>query len=125
MNRFHEITQQFEIQKKKLETLKSEYVWCFKGDVYQKRYLQITTKMKDLNNKALNLGCNYSVAIITGKRRRPNKRTPSIMVVEPFSIYFVAVTDEEAMKLVKLHVKNAIEYTIRFIRSGNIITASK
>lgn len=122
MNRFTEIAQKFAIVKKDIRDLEVYYETNIKGEVYNKRKAQLIKRLKDYQDKAKNIGSGYSVAHIRGKRRRPSKKNPTIFVIESFDLYFVAVTEEEAVQLIKLHVKNAISYKIEFIISGKIIT---
>ena len=122
--KYFEILEKFEITQRELYELQNEYVDKKKGNVYQKRKLQLINKLDDLKNKALTIGTIGNICHVQGKRSRPHRKNPSIMVQERFNLYFVNVSDEEASALVNLHVKNAVHYKITFIRPGIIIISS-
>ena len=122
MNKFDEINGQYSMVQKQMRELKEEYKDKKRGQVYQKRYVQLIKKLESFQRKAFNIGAGYLIAHVRGKRRRPSRKNPQISVIEGFNLYFVGVTEEEVSLLVKLHVKNMVEYTIRFIKSGLVIT---
>ena len=122
--KYFEMVERFEIATKELKNLQIEYADKKKGDVYQKRRLQLINKLDHLKRKALAIGTIGTICHVQGKRSRPHRKNPQIMVQERFNLYFVNVSDEEASALVNLHVKNAVHYKITFIRPGIIITTS-
>ena len=124
MNRFEEIKQQYEIFQKLLMELEKEYAEKKKGDIYSKRKLQILSKMEGCKIKAKEVGTQGNVCWVQGKRVRPQIKNPNLMVTERFNLYFVNISEVEASALVKLHVKNVIQYTIKFIKPGVIINTS-
>ena len=124
MNRYQEINQQYEICRTQLRELIKEYEGKIKGDIFMKRKMQLEIKGTDLIRKAKRIGTVGNICHVQGKRSRSHRRNPRILVQERFNLYFVNVTEEEASALVHLHVKNVVHYTIRFIRSGIIITTS-
>lgn len=122
--KYFEIVERYENTQKMLRDLLVEYTDKKKGNIYQKRRLQLINKLDDLKRKALTVGTMGNVCYVQGKRSRPHRKNPSIMVQERFNLYFVNVSDEEASALVKLHVKNVVHYKMTFIRPGIIITTS-
>jgi len=122
--KYFEIVQQYEIVQQELITLDSEYVEQIKGEIYQKRKLQLINKLDGLKRKAKEIGTLGNICHVQGKRSRPHIRNPRILVQERFNLYFINITETEASALVKLHVKNVIHYSITFIRPGIIITTS-
>jgi hypothetical protein len=123
MNRFMEINEQYERLRVQMAELVEEYKTKTKGDVYLKRKMQLEDKAKDYIRKAKEIGTNGNICHVHGKRSRPSIKNQTIMVQESFNLYFVNVSEEEASALVKLHVKNTISYSIKFIRPGVIITS--
>ena len=124
MNRYQEISDDFDRIRQQISQLEDEYKDQIKGEVYSKRKLQLIEKAESLKRKAMEIGTVGTVCHIQGKRRRPQVKNPRLLTIERFNLYFVNVSEEEATKLVQLHVKNAIQYTIRFIRPGVIINTS-
>ena len=120
--RFFEINEQFEIEMKKKIELDKEYETKTKGDAYKTRSLQILNRLNDLKKQALQYGTTGTICHIHGVRHRPNRRNGQVMIKESFNLYLTNITEQEAPALVKLHVKNAIHYTISFIRPGLVIT---
>lgn len=122
--KYFEIVEKYELVQKALVDLQVEYAEKKKGDVYQKRRLQLINKLDYLKRKALEIGTNGNLCHVRGKRSRPHRKNKQIMVQERFNLYFINVTETEASALVKLHVKNVVQYTMTFIRPGIIITTS-
>ena len=121
--RFFEINEQFEIELGKKISLEKEYEGKVKGEAYNKRYLQIVENLNSLKQKAMKYGTDGTICHIHGVRHRPHRKNNRVMVKESFNLYFSNITEQEAPILVKLHVKNAISYTISFITPGLIITS--
>lgn len=124
MNRYQEINEEYSRTQALILELDMEYQNKIKGEVYNKRKLQLINKLDGLKKKALRIGVEGNICHIQGKRHRPHIKNPKILVTERFNLYFVNITEEEASALVKLHIKNAIQYTIRFIRPGIIINTN-
>lgn len=124
MKRYFEIRQKFIFTQSQLEELDKEYKDRIKGVAYNKRKQQLIHKLSGIKNEALNLGSNGTICHVHGKIRRPHRRIPTISVVVPFNLYFVNVHEEDVPNLVKLHVKNVLEYSIKFIKPGLVITSS-
>lgn len=122
--RYFEIVEKYEATQRELYELSNEYINKKRGDVYQKRRLQLVNKLDALKRKALEIGTIGNICYVKGKRSRPHRKNMQIMVQERFNLYFINVTETEASALVKLHVKNVIQYTMTFIRPGIIITTS-
>ena len=121
--RYREILEKFNRNRVLLEELEKEYADKKKGDAYQKRKFQLIKKQDALKKQAFNVGTQGNICHIHGKRSRPHKNNPKVMVTENYNLYFVNITEEEASALVKLHVKNSVYHTIRFIRPGVLITS--
>ena len=124
MNRYQEINEKYEICRRELVMLNKEYEGKIKGDVYNKKKMLLERRGFDLMRKAQEIGTTGNICHIQGKRSRPHMKNPRILVQERFNLYFVNVSEEEALALVKLHVKNVIQHTIKFVRPGIIITTS-
>ena len=123
MNRYKEINEQYNRTLQQAEELNLEYMDKKKGDAFQKRKMQLLDKLDGLKKKAKAIGTTGNVVHITGKRSRPNRKNPKILVQERFNLYFVNVDPEEVSALVKLHVANVDNYQITFIRPGQLITS--
>jgi len=102
--------------------LEIDYKGKTKGDIYIKRKLGIVGKKDKIRNQALGIGTIGTVCKVSGKRNRPNLRNPRILINERFNLFFVNVTEEEVSFLVKLHVKNLIQYKVEFYKPGIILT---
>lgn len=124
MNRYKEIVEQYNRTIEQGNELDLEYDNKKKGDAYQKRKFQLISKLDGLKQKMRSLGTHGNIVHVHGKRSRPNKKNPQVMVQERFNLYFVNVSPEEVSGLVKLHVANVDNYQITFIRPGQIITSS-
>lgn len=124
MNKFQEISEEFDRVRVQMGELEKEYKDKIRGEVYFKRKSQLIDKLDSLRRKAMEIGTNGNICHIYGKRQRPHIRNPKVLITERFNLYFVNVSEEEAVKLVQLHVKNVIHYTIVFIRPGIIINTS-
>jgi len=122
--KYFEILEKYNIVLEELNKLNLEYADKKKGDAYQKRRFQLISKLDDLKRKALSVGVDGTICMVKGKRSRPHRKNPSIMVQERFNLYFINISEEEANALVKLHVKNVVQYTLTFVRPGIIITTS-
>jgi hypothetical protein len=123
MDKFDEINEKFTILQQQLMELKLEYEGKIKGNAYLKRHLQLVTDLEQLKQKATNLGTHGNIIIIRGKRRRPSRKTPTIHTVETFYLYFTGITEQEAVKVMTLHVNNVLEYTMRSVQTGKVITS--
>jgi len=123
MNRYQEINEQYQRLKEQRAQLEEEYKDKKRGDAYLKRKMQLDSKGRQLILKAKAIGTNGNICHIHGKRSRPSIKNPQLMVQESFNLYFTNISETEASALVNLHVKNAIHYTIKFIRPGIIITS--
>lgn len=121
--KFFEINEQFEIEMKKKIDLDKEYEGKIKGEAFQKRATQIINNLNDLKKKALNYGAIGNICHIHGVRQRPHRKNAQVLIKESFNLYLINISEQEAPSLVKLHVKNAISYTITFIRPGIVITS--
>ena len=124
MKRYFEIAQKFQFVQSQIAELEAEYKGKIKGDVYRKKKQLYFKKLGAIKQEALTLGSNGAICHVHGKLRRPHRRTPSISVVVDFNLYLTNVAEEDVPKLVKLHVKNVLDYTIRFIKPGVVITSS-
>jgi len=131
MNRYRDILEQYNRVRQQLEELHLEYgpsgdnpKGKKRGDVFQKRKMQLLEKGQDLMKKMRNIGVHGNIVHVQGKRSRPNKKNPQILVEERFNLYFVNVDPDEVSSLVKLHVANAINYQITFIMPGKVNTTS-
>jgi hypothetical protein len=122
--KYFEIVEKFNQTRTQIQGLEVEYKEKIKGQAYQKRKVQLITKLDDLKRKAKAIGTNGNICHIQGKRSRPHRKNPKIMIQERFNLYFTNITEQEASALVKLHVQNVVHYTITFIRPGVIITTS-
>ncbi len=123
MNRYKEIAQQYNRTLEQGQELDLEYDNKKKGDAYIKRKMQLQDKLKGLKKKAKSIGTTGNIVHIYGKRSRPNRKNPQVMVQERFNLYFVNVDPEEVSALVNLHVTNADNYQITFIRPGQLISS--
>lgn len=101
--------------------LEKEYEGKIKGEVYRKRKLLLKDKKEYLVKKAKSIGCGYNVCFIKGKRRRPNKRNPTISTLVDFTLVFVGVDRKELPYLLEYKYKNIISYEVQFLTSGEII----
>ena len=124
MKRYFEIAQKFTFVQSQIEELEAEYKDKIKGDVYRKKKALYIKKLEQIKQEALSLGSNGTLCHIHGKLRRPHRKSRDISVVVPFNLYFTNVAEEDVPKLVKLHVKNVLEYSIKFIKPGVVITTS-
>ncbi len=122
-NRYKEYSQQYDRIREQRVQLDEDYKDKKKGDLYLKRKMQLEDKARHLINKTKEIGTNGNICHIHGKRQRPSRKNPQVMVQESFNLYFVNITEEEASALVSLHVKNTVHYSIKFIRPGVIITS--
>ena len=124
MSKYFEIVEKYNCTREQLLELDKEYVDKIKGDVYRKRKAQLILKMDDLKRMAERIGTNGIICHVQGKRQRPHRKNPKLMIQERFNLYFVDVTDQEVSALVKLHVPNVVHYNIIFIRPGVLIITS-
>ena len=124
MNRYKEANEQYIRVIQQLQELDLEYEGKKKGDAYQKRKLQLIDKADALKKKVRGIGTSGNIIQIHGKRSRPNKKNPQILVQERFNLYFVNVDEEEVSALVKFHVKNVDTYQITIQRPGQIYITS-
>lgn len=123
MNRYKEVVEQYNRVLEQAEALDIEYDNKKKGDAYQKRKWQLQEKLKGLKKKAKSIGTTGNIVHVSGKRSRPNRKNPQVLVQERFNLYFVNVDPEEVSSLVNLHVKNADNYQVTILRPGQIITS--
>jgi len=123
MNYF-EIVERYNLIQGEIRELEKEYALNIKGEVYNKRKHQLITKLGDMKNKALSMGVNGHGLIVhaKGKYTRPHRKNPKILVEESFELYLVGIREDEASHLVKLRVKNIKQFTITFIRPGQVLT---
>jgi len=124
MNRYKDIREQHNRVLEQGQELDLEYDNKPKGDAFEKRKLQLLDKLIGLKKKAKAIGTSGNIVHIHGKRSRPNRKNPQVMVQERFNLYFVNVDPEEVSALVKLHVANVDNYQVTFLRPGQIITTS-
>ena len=124
MSRFRELEKQFNRTVEQINQLNEEYDGHIKGEIFRKRKAQLIKKQKDIQTKARNIGVTGNICHIHGKRTRPSRKSPNVIVQETFNLYFVNISEEEAPQLAKLHVKNIISMTIKFIQPGVMITSS-
>ena len=120
MNRFNEINMSLKRVYALLAELEKNYQTSFKGSNYYKRKEQLEQKRDHLIKRAKMLGGGNSICIIRGKRRRPQKKNPSLSTVCAFELYLVGVSKEEVPYILELHAKNSISYSVKFIDSGKI-----
>ena len=123
MNRYKDINEQYNRALSQMEELVLEYTDKKKGDAFQKREMQLLDKLDGLKKKAKTIGTSGNIVHIHGKRSRPNRKNPKILVQERFNLYFVNVDPEEVSALVKLHVANVDNYQITFLRPGQMVTS--
>ena len=123
MNRYKVIAEDYKRVQQQLLELKLEYEHKIKGDVYTKRRMQLINKLDDLKKKAKQIGVVGTICHVQGKRSRPHRRNLQIMVTENFNPYFINTSEEEISSLVHLHIKNVIQYTIKFIKPGMLMTS--
>lgn len=124
MKRYFEIAEKFQFVQHQLAELEEEYKDKIKGDIYKRKKSLYIKKLGAIKVEGLSLGSNGNICHVRGNLRRPHRRNPSIMVVVDFNLYFTNVAEEDVPKLVKLHVKNVLTYTIKYIRPGLVITSS-
>lgn len=122
--KYFEIVEKFKRTQAQIIELDQEYENKKKGDAYQKRKIQLIQKLDDYKRLAMNLGTRFNICHISGKRQRPSRKNPQVLVTENFNLYFTNIDENEASGLVKLHVKNAISYKITFYKPGVIMTTS-
>lgn len=122
--KYFEILEKYNQAQQGLKELDEEYAEQLKGQIYQKRKALLINRCDDLKRKAKEIGTVGNVCHVQGKRSRPHRKNPQILVQERFNLYFINVSESEASALVKLHVQNVVQYTIKFIRPGIIITTS-
>lgn len=124
MNRYKDLLTQYNRVRQQLEELHLEYTGKTKGDVFQKRKLQLYEKGQGLLKKMKTIGTTGNIVHVSGKRSRPNRKNPQVLVEERFNLYFTNVDPEEVSALINLHVANATNYQITFIRPGMINVTS-
>jgi len=122
--RYFEIADKYALNRAEVAKLEGEYKDKKKGDLYQKRKIQLIEKAESLQRSAKQLGTIGNICHVSGKRSRASRKTPQILVQENFNLYFVNISEEEATALTKLHIKNIVYHKITFIRPGVIITSS-
>lgn len=120
--KYFEINEKFEIKMKSLSELEKEYEGKTKGVTYTTRKASIIRDLNDLKNRALRIGTEGLICHIHGVRMRPHRKNGQVMVRESFNIYFINISEVESVPILKLHVKNAITYNVRFIQPGVLIT---
>ena len=124
MTRYFEIAEKFKFAQHQIDQLDQEYDGKTKGEVYRKKKTIWINKMSAYKDEALALGNNGSICHVWGKLRRPHRKQNDVSVVVPFNLYLTNVAEEDVPKLVRLHVKNHLEYAIKFIKPGVVITTS-
>ena len=122
MTRLQELSQQFKIAQSKLHELVEAYRDKQKGELYHKAYKLNVAKMQDLQKKYMEYGSGYTIITIKGIRKRPSKRTPSIMVNESFELYLVNVFMEDIPEWLSKKYKNIISYKLEELKSGTLIS---
>ena len=122
MTRLQELEQQFKIAQTKLHELVEAYRDKQKGELYHKAYTLNVQKLRDLQKKYLEYGSGYTIIIVRGIRKRPSKRTPSIMVNESFELYLVNVFMEDIPEWLSKKYKNIISYKLEELKSGTLIS---
>lgn len=122
--KYFEIVEKYNNVQQLIKRLEEEYKDKIKGKAYQKRKIQLIESLDFLKKQALQIGTKGTICHIHGKRSRPSLKNPSILVQENFNLYFTNISDQEALALVKLHVKNLVSYKMTFYRPGVIITSS-
>lgn len=122
MNRYTLISQEWERLNTENAQLEEEYKDKIKGQIYQQRKFDLVKKQHALKQKALAIGTSGVLCKVSGKRSRPSRKNPSILIHERFNLFFIDVTEEEVSFLVKLHVKNLIQYKVEFYKPGLILT---
>lgn len=122
MTRLQDLQQKFNITQQQLAGLANDYKDKKKGLAYRKRYLQLVDKLEALKKQVLLYGTQGNIIEITGYRMRPKKRNPQINMKEKFQYYLVNVVPMDAHKLLEIRFKNIIEYQVRIIKPGEILT---
>ena len=122
MTRLQELSQQFKIAQSKLHELVEAYRDKQKGELYHKAYKLNVAKMQDLQKKYMEYGSGYTIITIKGIRKRPSKRTPSIMVNENFELQLVNVSVEDIPEWLANRFKNIISYSLEKTESGILIS---
>ena len=121
--RIFEIKQAFEIAAQQLKELVEEYNQPdkIKGEVYRKRYLQLTDKMGRLSRKAHKFGTEGTIFKVNGTLDRKNKRNPKLSVTKKIEIYFVNVSAREVTELILIRFGNRLKgYSVEMITPGKI-----
>jgi hypothetical protein len=121
MNRYVEIQIQWERLEKEYRQLEEEYKGKPKGNIYQKRKIDILNKKDGLKHKALSIGTLGTICKVSGRRSRPSLKNPQVMVNERFNLFFVNVAEDEVSYLIGLHVKNVSQYKVEFYKPGKIL----
>ena len=121
MNRYFEVNEKFELKLRQMKDLEEEYQDKIKGETYKYKKGQIIKDLNDLKRQALAIGSFGNICHVHGVRQRPHRKNNQLMIKESFNLYFVNIHEDDANALVKLHVKNAVSYTIKFIRPGMLI----
>ena len=124
MNRYTEANEKYIRVLQQFQELDLEYEGKKKGDAYQKRRLQLLNKADALKKKVRAIGTSGNVIHVHGKRSRPNRKNPKVLVQERFNLYFANVEPDEVSALVKFHVKNVDTYQVTIIRPGQIYVTS-
>ena len=124
MKNYFEIVECFNRVYEEIKNLEKEYEGKVKGDVYRKRKLNLINKQKYFHIQAKVYGTKGTICHIRGKRSRASLKNPAILVNEGFNLYFINVTEKEAVSLLNLHVKNVVSYKITFYKPGVILTSS-
>lgn len=120
MNRFMEINQSLNRIYALLAELEDEYKNSLKGSTYYKRKQQLELKRDHLIKRAKLIGNSGSIAIIRGKRRRPQKRNPNLFTITNFELFVTGVSRDEIPFILNLHAKNAISYKVEFLETGKV-----
>ena len=124
MNRYKEANEQYLRVIQQFDELNLEYEGKIKGDAFLKRKMQLQDKADALKKKVRAIGTTGNVIHVHGKRSRPNKNNPKVLVQERFNLYFANVEPDEVSALVKFHVKNMDTYQVTIIRPGQIYITS-
>jgi hypothetical protein len=122
MNRYKIILDEWQRLNQANTDLEKEYEGKIKGDAHLKRKLDILGRRDALKRKALSIGTQHNVCRVMGKRQRKSLKNPTLMVTQRFNLFFTDVSEEEVNDLVRLHVKNLIQYTVTFYKPGVILT---
>lgn len=122
MNRYTIILEEWKRLAEEDKQLDAEYKDKPKGDVHLKRKMDIIGKRDALKRKAMSIGTQHNICRVMGKRQRISRKNAQLMITERFNLYFTDVSEEEIHELVKLHVKNIIQYTVTFYKPGVILT---